>query len=138
MVDLVGAVVALLKADTDIGASAGVRVFGGELPDDETRHMARRAIVLKPSGGVSLTSGSYIEADTQRLDLFAYGATPREAADLLAQAGAVLRPLRRTVSAGVLIHWAQSAGGFLNGREPVTNWPRAWQSFQFLYSLKEV
>jgi opacity protein-like surface antigen len=138
MADLVGAVVALLAADASIAAAVGTRVFGGELPPGETQHMPRRAIVLKPSGGSSLTGASYAEADTQRLDLFAYGATLSEAVQLRDAAAAVLRPIQRTVSARVLIHWAQSAGGFLTGREPVTDWPRAWQSFQFFHSLKEV
>ncbi|WEK00596.1 MAG: DUF3168 domain-containing protein [Candidatus Sphingomonas phytovorans] len=138
MADLVGAVAALLAADAGIAAIVGARVFGGELPPGETQHMPRRVIVLKPSGGFSMTGASYVEADTQRLDLFAYGATVREASDLCGAAAAVLRRIDRVVSAGVLIHWAQSAGGFLTGREPVTDWPRAWQSFQFLHALKEV
>ena len=138
MVDLIGAIVALLAADPAVAAIADVRVFGGELPPDETAAMPRGAIVVEPSGGTSLLGGSYAEADTQRIDITAYGATPRQAAELMEAAAGVMRRIRRTVSAGVLIHWANSAGGFQAGREPNTEWPRVWRSFQVLHSLKEV
>lgn len=138
MVDLVGAVVAFFAADAGVAGIAGARVFGGELPPAETAHMPRSALVVGLSGGPSLTGASYVQADTQRVDVFAYGATPREAALLLGAAATAFRELRRTVSAGVLLHWAQPAGGFSDGRDPSFAWPRAWQSFQVLHSLTEV
>ena len=138
MADLIGAVVALLKADTATAAQVGVRVFGGELPPAETALMPRKAIVLTPSGGTSLTSGSFVEADTQRFDLFAYGATPAEAEALRDTAALALRRARRRVWAGVLIHWLKPAGGATNARDANAQWPRAFQSFQALHALNSV
>lgn len=138
MPDLIGAVVQLLGADADVAAIAGGRVFGGELPAAEAAHMPRGALVVKLSGGTSLTADSYVEADTQRIDLVAYGATPREADRLLELAAKVLRQVRRTVAAGVLIHWAKSAGGHLPGRDRDAAWPFAWHPFQVFHSLQEV
>jgi hypothetical protein len=135
MADLEGALVAYLKTDAFIAAMAGTRVFGGELPEAETASMPRACIVLRASGGVSLTGESYLEHDTQRVDVFAFGPTPREATRLMRAAFYALRSLRRSVHAGCLIHWANAASGSIAGREPVTEWPRQFQSFQVMHGL---
>src|SRR5690606_40866266 len=105
MVDLLAALSALLKADPAvtalIGTGANARVFAGELRAAQTVHMPRTAIVLSLSGGPSLTGRSFVEADTQRVDLFAYGASLREAEQLRFAASAAMRRMRRGVWAGV-------------------------------------
>ena len=136
--DPVGALVALLLADATMIASLGTRVFGGELPQAEARHMPRRALVVRPSGGPSLTGGSNVEHDTLRLDLFAFGATPAEAGQVMHAAALRLKRVQREVWASTLLHWVQSAGGFASGREPDTDWPRVFQSFQTLYAMETV
>lgn len=142
MADLLAALVALLKEDSAVaalvGSGANARVFAGELPAHQTAHMPRTAIVLALSGGPSLTGRSFVEHDTQRVDLFAYGATPRQAEQLRFAASAAMRRTRRGVWAGVLIHWVQSAGGVTSGRDPALAWPRVFQSFQVFHSLEEV
>lgn len=138
MADWIGALVELLKADTGLTAALGTRVFGGELPPEEAAHMPRKALVLQASGGPSLTGRSFVQADTSRFDLMAYGATASEAGLLSDRAHQVLRNARRGVWAGVLIHWVQPAGGFSSGRDPALAWPRTFQSFQVLHSLQEV
>lgn len=135
MADVIDALVALLKADASVAALAGTRVFGGELPPTETAAMPRSALLVKPTGGASLTGSSYARADTQRIDLRGYGATPAEAAAML-QAGAnALRTARRKLWAGILVHVINSAGGFSTERDPGTLWPRAIQSFQVFHAL---
>lgn len=136
--DPIGALVELLLADSTVQASVDDRAFGGELPAGEAKHMPRRALVLRPSGGASLTGRSNVEHDTQRVDLFAYGATPREAAQVMAAAALCLRRVNRQVAADTLVHWVQSAGGFSSGREPDTDWPRVFQSFQVFHALESV
>lgn len=138
MADPVAGLVALLKGAPSFSALADDRAFGGELPADEAASMPRRALVVKPSGGVSLTGASYVEADTQRIDLFAFGATPQEAAELMSVAALILRRIDRVVAAQTLIHWCQPAGGYSSGREPDTNWPRVFQSFQVFHALESV
>lgn len=133
--DLEGGLVAFLKADVATNAVTGGRIFGGELPAAETAAMPRTAIVVKSSGGISLTGESYLEHDTQRVDVFAFGPTPRAAAAVMRTAALALRGLRRSVHARCLIHWANSASGSLPGREPVTEWPRQFQSFQVMHGL---
>lgn len=136
MADLVAALVALLLADAGVAALAGAYVFGAELPAGVTDEMPRKALVVVPSGGVSLTGASYVAHDTQRIDLFAFGATPIEAEALLQAGTEALRGIRRVVSAGVLIHWAQTAGGFALARDPDAAWPRAFRSFQVFHALE--
>lgn len=136
--DPIAGLVALLLADTGVTAIAAARVFGGELPEAEAKNMPRSALVVAASGGVSLTGGSYAETDTARVDLFAYGATQHQANQLLATAALVMRRIKREVSANVLLHWAQPAGGGTSGRDAALTWPRAFQSFQILHALEEV
>lgn len=136
--DPIAALLALLADDAAVAGLVDTRVFGGEVPGDEAKHMPRKALVVAPSGGSSLTGGSYAEHDTSRVDLFGYGATQQEANQVLAAAALVMRRIRRTVSANVLIHWAQPAGGSTGGRDAALAWPRAFQSFQVFHALEEV
>lgn len=138
MADLEGGLVAFLKADAFVAAMVEGRGFGGELPAREAASMPRHAFVVKASGGVSLTGESYVEHDTQRVDVFAFGPTPREATRLMRAIFYALRSLRRSVHAGCLIHWANPASGRLSGREPDTEWPRQFQSFQVMHGLLKI
>ncbi|WP_225205386.1 hypothetical protein [Novosphingobium huizhouense] len=136
--DPIGALVALLLADSDIAAIAAARGYGGELPAAQTRLMPRPAFVLRASGGVSLTAGSNAEIDAQRVDLFAYGETPNVAGQLADLIALKLRRVERRTVNGTLIHWVKSAGGYSSGREPETDWPRAWRSFQVMFALARI
>jgi hypothetical protein len=127
--------VAFLKADVATNAVTGGRIFGGEMPEAETASMPRTAIVVKASGGLQLMGDSYVEHDTQRVDVFAFGKTPSAAGAVMRTAALALRQLRRSVHGGVLLHWANSASGSIAGREPVTEWPRQFQSFQVMHGL---
>lgn len=136
--DPVGAAVAILKAATpQPGALAG-RVYGAELPIEEAEQQPRGAIVIRASGGVSLTGASDAEHDTVRLDLFAYGPTPKVAADLCSWAALQFRRAQRVKAAHTLVHWIRPAGGYSSAREPETEWPRAFQSFQVFHALESV
>lgn len=136
--DPIGALVSLLLADSDVAAMVGARGFGGELPAAETASMPRSAFRITASGGTPLTSGSFAEAEAQRVDVYAYGATPALAAKLADLIGLKLRRTERKVSAGTLIHWVKSAGGYSSGRDPDTDWPRAWRSFQVFFALVKI
>lgn len=114
-----------------------MRVFGGELPADEPQSMPRHAIVVQPSGGVPFQPAGRVKAEAQRLDIVAYGPTVFEAVTLRSAAARPLVLAVRLVVDGVLVHWVQSAGGFLIGRDRDGQWPYAFQSFQTLYSIEE-
>ena len=136
--DLEAGVVAYLKTVADLAALVDGRVFAGELPARETGSMPRKALVLRRSGGVSLTGGSHAEADAQRIDLFSYGETPRDAGRVMATAALAMRRLRRSVHGGVLLQWANPASGATPDREPQTEWARQFQPFQVMHALEAV
>ncbi|MEO0589115.1 MAG: DUF3168 domain-containing protein [Pseudomonadota bacterium] len=133
--DLEAGLVAYLKAQASVSALVGTRVFAGELHPNETQNMPRKALLVRLSGGVSLTGESKLRYDTQRFDLFAFGETPLEAGRTLATAGFELRALENGTWAGCRIFWVNSAGGRSQGVEPGTEWPRHFQSFQAMHGL---
>jgi len=136
--DLIAALIAILKADAQVAALAGTRVFGIELPKSEAASMPRQAIVLQPSGGATLVGGSYVEHTAQRVDLFAYGETPYQAYILGRAAAVALKQIRRRVAVAVLVHWVDPAGGYITGRDPDADWPIVFQSFQAFYAETEI
>lgn len=133
--DIIEALRQLFLDREDVTAVVAQRIYGGELPQDEVKEQPRPALLIQPSGGTSLTGGSFIGADAQRIDLFAFGATLPEAARIAAIASRTLGRVNRQSYAGVLIHWANSAGGYSNSRDPDGGWPRAFRSFQVFHAL---
>ena len=119
------AIVALLRADTDVAALVGTRVFGGELPQSQASAMPRHAVVLTLSGGGSLGPGanSYVPWTVNRMDMRCYGRDPLEAWTLYEAVDAVMRNLRRETSASTLIHDATISGGPISNRDNDTDWP---------------
>jgi hypothetical protein len=131
MTDVIAALVAFLKADGGVAALVGTRVYGIELPAGEAAPMPEKALVLRPSGGAALVAG-YAGLSAQRIDAFAYGETPYEAARVDLAVYPALKQLRRAVAASVLVHWVTDAGGYSSFRDPATDWPavfRSWQAF---------
>ena len=126
--DHVTAVVEYLKADGDIVALVGTRVFGIELPETETDNMPRKAIVVKQSGGDG--SRGYLEHSTPRMDVFCYGETPYQARTVRREVYDVLKQLIRTVTDSTLIHSISPEGGPLDLRDPDTQWPVVFESYQ--------
>ncbi|MDF1778736.1 MAG: DUF3168 domain-containing protein [Rhizobiaceae bacterium] len=137
--DMIGALVALLKADSDVAALVSTRVFGLELPEAQAANMPRQGVIVRPSGGAG-GFGGYVEATAERIDAISWGRTPYQADRLsMAVMLAFLRSRRqvRTVdSTGVLIHSIEAAGGRLATRDTETNWPAMTQAFQVTYALK--
>lgn len=136
--DIIGAMVALLKADTAVAAIAGGDIFAPEMPADAVKRMPLNAIVVQPSGGVPLTAGSDASLDSQRFDIIAFGLTPRDANQLRVKARSALVKTKRRTITNVLVHWINVAGGFFSARERDGLWPESFQSFQVLYSTQEV
>lgn len=136
--DPFGALRTWYLADADIVALVGEDVFVASLEDDVLDRGPKRALVVTPSGGTSMTGGSKAEFDTGRFDLIAYGATPQEADALIRVAAPRLYNIDRAVIGDTLIHWVNRAGGVGNARKSDTQWPQAFRSFQILYSLRPV
>lgn len=137
--DLLEALVSFLRADTDVSALVGARVFRPELPEAETQHMPRKALVLqRAGGGVLVGRDTYLQVGDQRVDVIAWGGSPGEAAAVHRAAYAALKQLRREISEGALIHWAQPEQAPISLRDPDTDWPFERSSWQVLVSDLEV
>lgn len=125
--DGLGALIALLKADSTISALIGTRVFGEELPEAETDSMPRQCIVIQDAGGIR--NNSYLDINKMRLDFFCYGLTPIEAREVWRTLATVLRELERTIQSSTVIYQAEhSAGPFYSRNKESgfltnTNWP---------------
>jgi hypothetical protein len=131
LADPIEALVTWLKADADTAALVGTRVFGGELPTAQNASMPRRCVVIQPAGG-GIMGNAYQDYGDFRVDVDCYGETPYEAwRTYLAVAGA-LKHLNRELSEGVLLHWARASGKGVSGRDPDTDWPITFASFQVL------
>lgn len=136
--DIIGAIVAILKADSDVAALIGDNAHGGELPKELIKTTPVQSLLVQPSGGVSVATGTFSESDSQRFDLYCYGRTVIEANALRSRCRRALSLVRRDVVSNCLIHWIEQAGGFATGRDPDSKWPFAFQSFQVFHALQEV
>lgn len=138
MSDLIAALTAILAGDTAVAAMAGAEIYGGELPAAAVARLPIGAVVVQASGGAAMTAGTYVEHDAQRIDVTCYGKTARQAELLRSACALALRRVRRRAVSQTLIHWIDSAGGVLSGRERDGGWPTAFQSFQVFHALEEI
>lgn len=138
--DPIEAIVNCLLADAGIVALVGTRVFGNELEKAEAGSQPRKTIAIQPSGGGTFTTGSqdFIRHHDARFDAFCYGETPYEAGRVRREVHDVLKQINRKIIGGTLIHWVNPAGGFLATRDPDTEWPTAFESFQVFFAEQPV
>lgn len=131
--DTQAALVAILKADAAVAALVGTRVFGDELPRAETDSMPRKCIVVQHAGGAgpSFTQGT-LPLEAPVFNVFCYGETGFQARSVRLAVHGALRGVERRTILDTLIHWVKSAGGAIYGRDPDTDWPVHWSSWQAL------
>ena len=131
--DVRAAIVAILKADADVATEVGIRVFGDELPRSETDSMAQKCVVVAPAGGPSPGfSAGTLPIEVQRLDVFCYAETLYGAEEVRRAVYGALKGIKRITSANVLVHWVRPAGGAVSNRDPVSDWPVCWNSWQVM------
>lgn len=133
-VDPIAALVTYLKAQSAITTLAGQRVFGGELPRNETPSMPRAAVVVSPAGG-GLLGLATLKSSDLRVDVDCYGATANQAWTLYLACYEALKALSGEVRSGVLLHWAKpSAKGNLGRASDNLDWPLTLSSWQVFAS----
>jgi len=126
--DPVSTVVSLLEADSAVSALVGPNVFGGELPRSDPPTMPQKAVVVVPSAGPSNLGGGWLPFNDFRVDVICYGATPFEAYGVWD----VVVPALTDALKHDRVHWARTAAGPIQYRDPATDWPIARGSFQVL------
>ncbi len=134
--NIISALIVFLKGEATVTDLAGTRIYGVELPRSESASAPRPSVVLRPSGGTSFASGTYIRHDTQRIDVSCYGETLFEADKLRDAVRDVFGEMRRSKIGSTLIHWVDPAGGWTSNRDTDLDWPVAFQSFQAFYALE--
>lgn len=138
MVDPIGALRLFYLDDPDVAAITGGRIFGGDIPSSQTRHMPRTAVLIQDAGSL----GAYGESNRfgdLRIDIACYGPTAYEAWQVRqAVKLANKHRLHRVTFGGVLLHWARQAGGVGHLRDPQTDWTYHLTSWQLLAAEVEV
>lgn len=133
--DPIAALIKILQDNPDVSALILTRVYGDELPRTDADSMPRKCVVLKLSGGFA--SQDYMEHRTFRFDALSYGETPYEAGLVQRTVSPVLQKVgldNQRVHDGVLIHWVNRGGGPLSLRDPDTDWPLKFESFECFHA----
>lgn len=120
--DAISALIAHLKADANVAARVGVKVYGNELPRSENVNMPQSCIVLRYAGARQQTGR--LPIGDYRIDIRSYGATPFESARVYrAVHTAMKQSLLRKAYGTQLLHSASQESGPLSLREPDVEWP---------------
>lgn len=115
------ALVTYLAAQSGISDLVAARVYGTELPKDDSVSMARKAIVIKRAGGIG--EDSQLDVFKHRLDFTCYGETPFEADRVWRAVRTELRDLTRTIVGTVILYNATHSAGPFSLRDQPTEWP---------------
>lgn len=136
--NLISALLALLKANSDVNTTTAGRVWGGEVPAGQVDTMPRTSIVVQAAGGLGVFGRSYQRYGDKRVDIICYADSPRAAYALWLQVRPVLKHMRRQVQAGTLLHWARQSGDATQARDPDTDWPAVLSTWQVLAAEQTV
>ena len=128
--DPIAAMIVWLLADADIALAVGTRVYGVELPKEETPGQPQKSIVVKPGAGPMVRMGC-ARLGARVMEFWAYGGSPGEAGALSLLVYQKLKfELDRVDINNTLIHDAVPVSQGVALRDPDTNWPFQMQSFQ--------
>lgn len=144
-VDELAGVVAFLRADADVAALCGTRVWGTEMPDTEAAALQAAinagtqhgCIVVNDTGlgsgggALGMANASYIPVSATTKDLRAYDSTPYRAKAVYMAAFNALKNMRRLTRAGALLYSAVPTAA-AQMREPAVDWPVAFGTFNLL------
>lgn len=123
MIDVVLALMEILKADTSVSDLVDDRVYGEELPRDEitSGNMPRKNVVIVSAGGLSTTKTT--PTVNPRFDVWCYGETKYEASILDRAVYDAVKNIERVLIRNMLIHSAGLSGGPIPYRDQETGWP---------------
>ena len=122
------ALVAFLKADSDVASEVAAKVFGAELPQSENVNMPQKCIVVAGSGGPD-NGRSRMRFNKIRIDIKGYGTTLENSWDVFNAAQQALKQMTRTKQGTALLYDADVAGGPVQLRDNDLDWPLVFGSF---------
>jgi len=119
MTDVLSALIAYLKADAEVAALVGARVYGGELPEADVASMPRKCVIVRLAGGTERARSARIAR--VRADIFSYGEGYKEAGQVDGAVTDALADLRRSTYSSTLLQ-ASGYGGPFQLKEPMHGW----------------
>ncbi len=134
MTDPLHALRTLLLADAVLASHVGTRIHGLALPKAEADDMPRKNVVLRMAGGLGVGSRGFAKIHTVRIDVFNYGATPFESAEVWRASHDAMKTIDRQVYNSTLLHSADQAGGPVWLTDPDGDWPVTVESWMLLAS----
>ncbi len=133
MQDVVSALRQYLLSHSEVTDLVGTRIWGGVLPQLESRNMPRNNIVIQASpGGFGRWQRTYIRAGNNRMDLRCYGGDIEQAYAIYRAVHPLLCQLRRGVVTGTLLYDVTPLIEAATLIEPDTKWPFAFASYNVL------
>jgi len=127
MTDILKALIVFLKADSDVTALAGERVYGNEIPPEEfEQRQPHKLALIVQSGGIE--RNRFLPIAEPRFDVWSFGETYYEAGKLDRAIYDALKALDRKTADNVLLHGIALSGGPFQVRDDRTNWPAKWRS----------
>jgi hypothetical protein len=135
--DPIAALINFLKADQDVSALAGNRIFGASLPPGEAASMPRACVVIQKAGGFG--QASYQQVYRQRVDVRTYGRTAAEISELQLCCQRALNELwRRGQSGEAMLLSATQETAANQGVEAQTRWQFEFSVWTVLTHYSEV
>jgi len=132
--DPLTAVITFLKTVTAVTNQTSTRIFGQELPASTVSIMPQKAAVISTTGG--LGSIGFTNYRGVRLDVRAYGETPKQAMDVhIVLDDALTSDMVNKDADDTRLYNAELEGGPLGLREPDTNFPFVQASYVVRYNL---
>jgi len=132
--DPLSAVITYLKTVTAVTNKTSTRIFGQELPGSQVASMPQQAAVLATTGGLGTVG--FTNYRGVRLDVRAYGETPKQAMDVhIVLDDALTGSMVNKDANDTRLYNAELEGGPLGLREPDTNFPFVQASYVIRYNL---
>lgn len=122
-----------LSLDPEITSRVGTRIYGNEIPNSEADNMPRHLILVNPAG-TARVDRSRLNVALRLFDFRCYGPSMYESAYLFLLVARRLKLMERNLSEGVLLYDATQLTGRFTSREPDTEWPVSYGSFQIFLS----
>lgn len=122
-----------IAQEPDIVAMTGTRIYGNEMPNAEATAMPRGLIVVNAAGTARMARDR-LNLGHKIFDVRCYGATMYLSSMLFLLVARRLKLLERVLVNGVLLYDATQITGRFTSREPDTDWPVSFGSFEVTLS----
>jgi len=129
----IAALIAYLSQNTDIVTDTAGRIYGNEMPNEQAAFMPRGLIVINSAGTARMTRDR-LNLGHKIFDVRCYHSSMYLSSMLFLSVAKHLKNLQRQLINGVLLYDASQITGRFTAREPDTEWPVSYGSFEVTIS----